>query len=327
MIAALDVGSTTSRAWHVDVAPPGPARVLARATAAVGVRDCALAGDTAPVRDAVRRLLVELSAAGAPSAVVGAGMITSALGLREVPHVPAPIRIDELARHVVTFEDPDVCAVPISLVPGVRTDGPTVLDRDVMRGEETLVAGLLANGQAAPGTAVLNAGSHWKFIQIDAAGRIAFSRTSLGGEVVHATATTTLLKAALHDGPLRVVADEWLQRGAEAASAEGLLRAMFSVRLLQLDGQTTPEARYAYLVGAAIAADVQALRARGLLDGCREVVVTGSGPIAAAWARLLAWAGVEARALTDAEVEAAFLAGITAPGPRGAGAAAAVRRN
>lgn len=325
MIAALDVGSTNSRAWLLDVSSAGPARVCARAVAAVGVRDAAHAGSTAPVRDAVRRLIAELSTTGAPAAVVGAGMITSALGIREVPHVLAPVRIDDLARHVVTFTDPELCQVPISLIPGVRTDGPTVLAADVMRGEETLVAGLLANGLAGPGIDVINAGSHWKFIQIDAEGRIASSRTSLGGEVVHATATTTVLKAALPEGPLRIVDDDWLMRGAEDAAADGLLRAMFGVRLLQLQDQTTPEERYAYLVGATIGDDVQALITRGLLGASRGLVVTGPERMATAWARILASAGVTARALTDDQVESSFLAGVSALAPA-AGAGGADRR-
>jgi len=312
MIVALDVGSTNSRAWLLDVSASGAARVRARAVASVGVRDAAHAGSTAPVRDTVRRLIAELSTVDAPSAVVGAGMITSALGIREIPHAPAPVRIDDLARQIVTFTDPDLCAVPISLVPGVRTDGAGILDCDVMRGEETLVAGLLATGLAEPGTGVLNAGSHWKFIQIDVEGRIASSRTSLGGEVVHAVATTTLLKAALPEGPLRVVDDDWLMRGAEDASAEGLLRAMFGVRLLQLEGESTPDERYAYLVGATIGNDVHALIACGMLAGSRSVVVTGPERMARAWARILAWAGVTARALTDDQVESSFLAGISA---------------
>jgi 2-dehydro-3-deoxygalactonokinase len=319
MIAAFDVGSTNSRAWLLDTASAGPAHVRARAVVPVGVRDAAIAGSTAPVRDAVRRLITELSATGAPAAVVGAGMITSALGIREVPHVAAPVRIEDLARHVVTFTDPDLCQVPIWLVPGVRCDGPTILDTDVMRGEETLVAGLLASGLAGPGTGVLNAGSHWKWIQIDGDGRIASSRTSLGGEVVHAVATTTVLKAALPEGPLRVVDEGWLIRGAEAAQAEGLLRAMFAVRLLQLQDRTTPEERHAYLVGATIAADVQALISRGLLATGGGIVVTGPERMAAAWARILAWAGVAARPLTDDQVEASFLAGISALTPHAAG--------
>lgn len=270
----------------------------------------------------VRHLIGELTSVGAPTAIVGAGMITSALGIREVPHVAAPVRIDDLARYLVTFSDPDLCPAPITLIPGVRTDGPTILDTDVMRGEETLVAGLLANGLAGPGMSVINAGSHWKCIQIDADGRIASSRTSLGGEVVHATATATLLKSALPEGPLRVVDEEWLLRGAGDAAAEGLLRTMFAVRLLQLQGQTTPEQRHAYLVGATIGDDVHALIGHGLLAASRRVIVTGPERMAAAWALVLGSAGVTGQALTDDQVESSFLAGVSALAPAvGAGSA------
>lgn len=310
MIAALDVGSTNSRAWLIEARAPGPVRVCAPATAPVGVRDAAAAGSPAPVRDAVRRLIAQLSAVSAPSLVVGAGMITSPLGIREVAHVPAPAGIEDLARHAVTFGDRDLCELPITLIPGVRTDGAATLDTDVMRGEETLVAGLLSTGLAAPGSGVLNAGSHWKFIQIDGDGRIASSRTSLGGEVLHATATTTLLRAALPDGPLPDVDEEWLVRGADAAAADGLLRAMFGVRLLHLQDETTPGQRYAWLVGATIGADVQALLASGALTAGQPLVVTGPEHMAAAWALLLGRAGVAARALTADQVESSFLAGV-----------------
>jgi 2-keto-3-deoxy-galactonokinase len=90
---------------------------------------------------------------------------------------------------------------------------------------------------------------------------------------------------------------------------------MFAVRLLQLQDQTTPEQRHAYLVGATIGADVQALVGRGLLATSGGIVVTGPERVAAAWARILAWAGVTARALTDDQVEASFLAGISALAP------------
>ena len=103
MIAALDVGSTNSRAWLIEPGPAGTPRVRARATAAVGVRDAVLAGSTAPVRDAVRRLVGELARTATPAAVIGAGMITSPHGIRDLPHVAAPAGVGELARRAVTF--------------------------------------------------------------------------------------------------------------------------------------------------------------------------------------------------------------------------------
>jgi 2-keto-3-deoxy-galactonokinase len=92
----------------------------------------------------------------------------------------------------------------------------------------------------------------------------------------------------------------------------GVLRAMFGVRLLQLEGATTPEQRYAFLIGATIAADVQALLAVGALADVPALVVTGPAAMASAWVRLLAWAGIAARALSADELESAFLAGIAA---------------
>jgi 2-dehydro-3-deoxygalactonokinase len=198
------------------------------------------------------------------------------------------------------------------LVPGVRSHGVTTMYTDVMRGEETLVMGMLATGLASPGAGVLNAGSHWKFIQIDAHGRIASSRTSLGGEVVHATATATLLASALPAGPLREVDEQWLLEGADATATHGLLRAMFAVRLLHLEGGTTPEQRHSFLVGATIAADVQALVYAGALTNQLPLVVTGPAAMAAAWVRLLRWQGFDAGALSADDLESAFLAGIAA---------------
>lgn len=313
MIAALDVGSTNSRAWLIESDAPGGAatpRVHARATAAIGVRDAVFAGSAAPVRDVVRRLVGELARTATPDAVVGAGMITSPHGIREVPHVPAPAGVDDLARRAVTFTDPDLCAAPITLIPGVRTDGAAALETDVMRGEETLVAGLLGTGLAAPGSGVLNAGSHWKYIRIDAQRRIGPSRTSLGGEVLRAAATATLLKSAVPDGtPVR--ADEaWLARGADAAKREGLLRAMFGVRLMQLRNDSTAADREDFLVGALIGDDIEALLQSGALDPREALLVTGSEPAASAWVALLGRAGVAARALTAQQVESSFLTGL-----------------
>ncbi len=86
-------------------------------------------------------------------------MISSPLGLRDVPHVVAPAGIDELARGAVSFRGTEVAPQPIVLVPGVRTEifggasgtGVDALPFDVMRGEETLVCGLVAGGHLDAG--------------------------------------------------------------------------------------------------------------------------------------------------------------------------------
>lgn len=328
----LDVGSTNSRAWLVR-----DGEVEQRLTAPVGVRDSARTGSTNQVRETVRDLIASLrtgpgetTSAAHPEmpspSICAAGMITSALGLREVPHVAAPASVDDLARHAVWFEDAAIADRPILLVPGVRTPGlaadsaleaPSLaeswsadLRADVMRGEETLVCGLLAAGMLDAGAALLNVSSHWKLIAVDDERRIAGSRTSLGGEVVHAVQAGTLLSASLPSGPFERVEPSWLYAGADASRREGLLRAMFAVRLLDQGGQATADERFSWLMGACIAADLDPLLAtRALTPGAR-VLVSGPAAVPGAWAALLAAAGCQARALDAADVERAFIEGL-----------------
>jgi 2-dehydro-3-deoxygalactonokinase len=304
-IVALDVGSTNSRAWLLE-----DRRIVARAAIPTGVRDSAAAGTREPIRAVVRELIARVSANARPRAVAAAGMITSSLGLREVPHVEAPAGLDDLAAHVSVLES-DVSPLPIALIPGVRTYGTGLLDRDVMRGEETLVVGLLHSGEIAPGSAVLNAGSHWKLIAIDDRSRIAMSRTSLGGELVHVVTDHTVLAEALPKGPLHTIQRDWLEFGVRACREHGLLRALFGVRLLQQEG-TTPEQRQSWLVGAAIASDVDALLRAGAIQPSVSLAIAGAGLMPQAWTAVLSMHDVRGIPLEAGVVEQAFLTGLCA---------------
>lgn len=309
----LDVGSTNSRAWLVR-----NGEILARDTAGVGIRDSAREGSTARVRQTVRDLVARVSRGTTPSRVLAAGMIGSPLGLVEVPHVPTPAALADLAHGTLAHDAPDICGeIPIMLVPGVRTMAVTrggaradALASDVMRGEETLAIGLIAMGQLNAGAALLNAGSHWKLIHLDAQGRIAASRTSLGGELVHAVQTSTLLAASLAPGPLEHMHPEWLEAGADAGRREGLLRALFAVRLLDVHRIASPDQRLSWMVGACIAEDVDALQRTDAIN--RETAIHVSGPAAVpiAWVHLLGRAGFRAEALDPAITEQAFIAGL-----------------
>jgi 2-dehydro-3-deoxygalactonokinase len=350
-VILLDVGSTNSRAWLVR-----GDEILRRETAAVGVRDSARDGSTARVRETVRDLIATLrgsvradsgSVSGDSGSVRGdspfqdkskplsagegfgerglpvfaAGMITSPLGLQEVPHVVAPAGADELARGAIEFQDAAVAPQPIVLIPGVRTeafDGAGAgaeadgLPFDVMRGEETLVCGLIARGQLGAGAALLNASSHWKLIRVDAERRIAGSRTSLGGEVVHSVQSGTILSASLPAGPLDRVSTTWLEAGARAGRRDGLLRALFGVRLLDQQKLADAPERFSFLAGACIAEDIDALLAIGALTPGTPIAVSGPAAVPVAWAHLLSLAGCPATPLDADTIERGFITGLLA---------------
>jgi 2-dehydro-3-deoxygalactonokinase len=309
----VDTGTTNSRAWLVR-----GGEVLAQRRVQAGVRDTARDGAPAKLRAALRVLIfdlcneVDLNTA-APSCVIAAGMITSSLGLAEVPHVAAPAGLAELAAATERHHFPEVTHLPFYLVPGVRSgparcDAATVYEADIMRGEETLCVGLTLGGAVKPPATVLNLGSHWKAIQLDSAGRVAASVTSLAGEMIHTTQTQTILASAVpHERPAEIDR-EWCEAGMREQRRAGLARSLFCVRLLEQSRQGTPAERLAFLIGAFIAADLDALRARGALD--QSVLIVGSDALAEAWRHALAQSSVEAVTLDAVESERALLAGL-----------------
>lgn len=305
----LDAGSTNTRAWLVRGSD-----VLARRAAAIGVRDSAREGATTRLRQEISRIIADLTVGHRPERVVAAGMITSSLGIQEVPHLLAPAGLPELAKGLVRIEAPDVTSLPTYFVPGIRTghDDTDALDGDLMRGEETLAVGLLAAGKVKPGGAFLNAGSHWKLVTLNRAGEIARSRTSLGGEAVHAIQTGTILASALPEGPLAECDEMAVLSGAASARATGLLRTLFGVRLMEQRQQRSPPWRFSFLVGACVASDLDALLGEGLISSGAILSVTGPAQVPEVWATLLRRAGCEVVVLSPADLDDAFLRGLSA---------------
>src|SRR5438128_3280658 len=90
LAVAVDGGTTNTRARLFLGARP--ASFAARA---VGVRDVAIGGRREPLERAVAECVAEVlagsEAAGSLELIVASGMLTSSLGLSEVPHVLAPV--------------------------------------------------------------------------------------------------------------------------------------------------------------------------------------------------------------------------------------------
>jgi 2-keto-3-deoxy-galactonokinase len=126
--------------------------------------------------------------------------------------------------------------------------------------------------------------------------------------MIHTTQTQTILASAVpHARPTEVDPD-WCEAGMREQRRAGLARALFCVRLLEQARQGTPEQRLAFLIGAFIASDLDALKSRGALS--QSALIVGSGALAEAWRRALA-AEISAVTLDAAESERALLAGLS----------------
>jgi 2-dehydro-3-deoxygalactonokinase len=271
----------------------------------------------------VRRLVLEVQegcrAAGAPLPMLGvaAGMITSPLGLVDVPHVDAPADARDLARAAPCRVLPEVGAFRILFVPGVRTGGSrpasraTVAGSDVMRGEETLALGLVRHGALAAGGVLLSLGSHWKAVHVDVAGRVAGSVSVLSGELIEAVRLHTILASSLPPEWPAGLPSGWLAAGIEEGRRHGLPRACYEVRLLHQAVASDPADRLAFLVGAVVAASEDTLLPASAAPPGR-IVLAGPPALATAWEGVVRNRGGTALVLGDEETGAAFRAGCRA---------------
>ncbi len=298
LFATIDTGTTNTR---VMVWKDGA--ILAEAGRPIGVRDTAITGSTdalkAGVRDSIAEALSRAGLTGTDDVLfLASGMITSNVGLCEIPHLLAPAGRAELAQGMRSAELPDVVDRPIWFIPGIKSHaGPITLETadamDIMRGEETETIGVLhAMREDGPAVLVLP-GSHSKFVRVDAAGRIAGSVTTISGELLDVLTKNTLIASSLaHSFADRIVPDALL-RGAEYGRTLSLGRSAFLVRLLDLFGdldvKSDVQARANLLLGAVLASDITALRnSRSLgMQPDTPIIVGGKAMLRDAFALLL----------------------------------------
>ncbi len=310
---ALDVGTTHTRAWLLD-----NQKVLARTRRPVGVRTTSITGNSSLLSRALRDAIgsLERAARRHPRFVLAAGMITSPQGLQEVPHVVAPAGKVELRQKVRMKVFPALCPHPFFLVPGVRIHpAPGRLESiertDIIRGEESEIVGLQAQGKLQGPCLFLHLGSHTKGIQIDSRGRIMRSVSTLAGECLDVFRTQTLLSDHLPRVPVVALDARFLRSGARHLRRYGLLRALFMIRLLGENPAYTRSQLHSFLLGATVASDFQALENSGLLRlSHRRILLSGHRQWQKAWGLFLGGKNYRIEIIGARERDAAFLEGL-----------------
>ena len=236
---------------------------------------------------ALRALLPE----SAPP-VIACGMVGARQGWVEVPYAAVPCA--PLGAPIRAPGRLDVC-----ILPGLSQASPP----DVMRGEETQIAGLVAVEPGFDGVACLP-GTHTKWARIGA-GEVVGFRTAMTGEIFALLSERSVLRhsvsAAEQDD------DAFAEALSDAlARPEALAAALFSIRAGSLLNGTPPEASRARLSGLLIGAELAALRPWWL---GQQVALIADGALARAYGKALAMQGVPVRGFG---VEALTLAGLTA---------------
>ena len=219
LIATIDAGTSNTRVYLWQ-----DTTILAEAQMPIGVRHTAIDRHNKKLTAAVRDTLREAARkAGVTmddiACILGAGMLTSNVGLKEIPHLAAPISLDALSHAIVPCHLPEICPQVIHLIPGIKnmddmsfTD-ETIGHMDIMRGEETEAAAILQCFPSIEHMVLVLPGSHNKYIAVSNGDTICGCLTTLAGELLHAMTFDTILASSTAQSYAEHYDAEAFQRG------------------------------------------------------------------------------------------------------------------
>ena len=251
-------------------------------------------------RDAFEPALIRLIApwlsATRPTPVIACGMVGSRQGWFEAPYRTTPcLPLDPLALVSVPTTDP---RITVAIVPGLRQNKPA----DVMRGEETQIAGALALYPGFDGVFCLP-GTHSKWVHVSAGEVISF-QTFMTGELFALLSEHSVLRHGMAGGG-------WDDAAFDAALSDALSRPekiaanLFSLRAEGLlTGLAAPAAR-ARLSGLLIGVELAAAKPYWL---GQPIAIIGADALSATYARAITAQGTIPKLIPAADT---VLAGLT----------------
>lgn len=197
--------------------------------------------------------------------LVVSGMATSTIGWKELPYARAPLSLTGAGWkvEVLPWDRPGGIS-QITLISGVATEN------EIMRGEETQAAGLLADpdwSAWADHALLVLPGTHSKHIQIEAGQIVDFS-TYMTGELFEVLARHSVLRASVSPGAESSAGEEASRQdflaGVRTAKALGLAQALFRTRTRAVLGSVPPGQNAEFLSGVLIGAELVSADAKGL---------------------------------------------------------------
>ena len=223
----------------------------------------------------IKKAIGELCKTEKPQRILASGMITSEMGLYNLPHISAPAGIRELHCGMCEVELSDVSDIPFVFIPGVKISDGTPEHTDMMRGEETELAGLDDN--LHNGSLYVLPGSHSKLIKTDSYGRITDFKTAMTGEMIWALSHDTILKDAVNlsqSGTNK----EYLIKGYEYCRNNGLNTALFKTRILKNIFHRNECDTYSFFMGTVLQSEIdeiiQAAENNVIIAGRQQIKTT-----------------------------------------------------
>jgi 2-dehydro-3-deoxygalactonokinase len=285
---AVDWGTSNLRAWGID----SDGQVVAEASSDKGMGKLDRAG--------FESALLELVGAWLPPErqvlVIACGMVGARQGWIEVPYRQAPCR--PIFSDLIGTPETRDPRLKVKVLAGIKQTEP---GPDVMRGEETQIAGFLSQNRGFEGTLCLP-GTHTKWVRISA-GEIVHFKTFMTGELFNLLATQSVLRHSL--GGAGWDKAEFAKAVAVMASESNrFAERLFSIRAESLVSGLEPATAKARLSGTLIGTELASAR-----DYWQEqnLTIVGNGPQAETYAEALLALGQSPRIIDATHVTLAGL--------------------
>jgi len=290
-LLAIDWGTTSARAYRLDA----NGAVLDTKSAPLGIQ--AITDRRFAV--ALDALLEEWRDEAAPR--IACGMIGSRQGWVEAPYVSCPVDLSRLGANLARTPDGEIAIVPGAIC--VDDSGIP----DVMRGEETQVAGALVSDRDRLLAVLPGTHSKWAIVE---GGRLTAFATFMTGELFAVLLSHSILgRMADRAAAAGATADAFARGVAAGLAGSGFSHVIFGARTLALTGGLGSKDIGDWLSGALIGQEIQAARAwaRARRADVDAVTVIGGEALTGRYASALAQAGIEAHpGVADAAASGLF---------------------
>jgi 2-dehydro-3-deoxygalactonokinase len=187
------------------------------------------------------------------------GMASASVGICDIAYRKLPLAVDGSDLEVLTMPASPEFPYPLAIVSGGCTDA------DVMRGEETLVVGALADHTVGDEAwLVILPGTHSKHVSIRQ-GRAVNVATYMTGEFFALLSQQSILAQTVEAGgglEQAGLRDEFI-RGVRDGAAGNLLYDCFSIRARHLLGHASKSSNFHRLSGLLIGAELKEITTRG----------------------------------------------------------------
>ncbi|HVN35397.1 MAG TPA: 2-dehydro-3-deoxygalactonokinase [Casimicrobiaceae bacterium] len=290
-LLAIDWGTTSARAYRLDAT----GSILATKSAPLGIQAVA----DRQFASALDTLLGEWRSEAVPR--IACGMIGSRQGWIEAPYVDCPVDLSGLGRSLARTPDGE-----LAIVPGALCRDASGIP-DVMRGEETQVAGATEAGRDRMLAVLPGTHSKWAIVE---RGHLTAFVTFMTGELFAVLLSHSILgRMADRTAPASDSGDAFARGVAAGLVDSGFSHVIFGARTLALTGALAPQDVADWLSGALIGQEIEAARtwADERRIAVEAVKVIGGEALALRYASALAQAGIDAHlGPTDAAATGIF---------------------